>query len=401
MAPRIKNITPDEFRRIFQAPEIRTPGFSVADAIALNQAIEARRSNDEKQKLRMAQIERRIAEEEAKAQQLQQQTQLGELLATPAQDPDQLIETAVGPVPESQIGAPTVGDATPTQSIQDIEQRIAEEERAQEITGLEARLDPLGTLQRVRGAQQAEIDFARDKELLGLKFANKMKELETKEERKIAKQKQKASGLVQRLAAQADNLSSMVDEFKSFNKLLTKEGFTGVKGVVKGKVAVPLDKVTGGAAQLLAKNTFLGDFLKVDPNISTQDELADSLARRIYKTISGDVGNIAFSEGQFAKAFVPVAGETGTRRTAKIDRLDRFITRMKSGADALRAKFDAGQISEEELSLELGNIANEAFTQEAAALGLTAQELSEEQAQPTGDLSQGFTTTSGIKVTFE
>lgn len=69
MAPRIKNISADELQRLFRAPEIQKPGFTVSDAINLQNALELRRQNDLTQKQKVAEIERKIAEEQAKAQQ--------------------------------------------------------------------------------------------------------------------------------------------------------------------------------------------------------------------------------------------------------------------------------------------------------------------------------------------
>lgn len=386
--PRIQNISADELRRLFQAPEIQKPGLTVSDAINLTNALEQRRKNQLEERRKIAEIERKIAEEEQKAQDVQTlATARGQqaMQGAEAQARENIDPTQPGP----EIGPLTAEDQ-------------AAIEQAKGVAEAKFRLEPSPDLAQERTLardvsqselkeQQEQRNFERDKELLGIKFANKMKELAFKEKQKSASAKTKASGLVQRLVAQGDNLSSMIDEFKTFDRLLNQEGFKGVKGVSKGKIAVPLDKLTGGAAQLLTKGTFLGDFLSVNPEISTQDELADSLARRIYKTISGDVGNIAFSEGAFAKAFVPRAGETPDRRKAKIDRLQRFANRLESGAESLRIKFNAGQIREEDLPTEIGNIANEAFTAQAKALGLTPQELEEEQTQGNlQDLGDGF-----------
>jgi len=183
------------------------------------------------------------------------------------------------------------------------------------------------------------------------------------------KQKGTAQGIIQRTLGQKENLSSLVDEFEMFQKNLGEAGFTGLKGVAKGKIAVPLDKLTGGGLQLATKGLpIIGNFLKVNPQISTQEELADSLGRRIYKTISGDVGNIAFSEGAFAVAFVPRAGETEQRRRAKIDRLNRFSERMETGVKELQKQLQNGVISEEEFKEAYGQLANQAFTDVGGAV---------------------------------
>jgi hypothetical protein len=374
--PRIRNISPEEFRRLFEAPEIQTPSLSVSEAINLSEAIASRERKAKESEAKIAEIERALDRAE-------KEQQLGQTLATPAMAPERDIETAVGPVPTEQIGlvSPEAPAAGPVATQADLDQLQAEQAREQEIAGLQAQLDPTGTLQAQQAAQAKlaaeERDFARDKELLGMKFANQMELLKTKEAKKAGEKKLKTSALIQRLAAQGQNLSSMVSEFDRFEESLQKEGFVGVPGVLKGKIAVPLDKLTGGAAQILAKDTFMGNFLKVNPEISTQDELADSLARRIYKTISGDVGNIAFSEGAFAKAFVPRAGETPSRRNAKVDRLKRFIKAMDQGAKDLRQRFDAGLITDDQVGDALGNVLNTAFIEQAEEQGMSREEIVE------------------------
>lgn len=402
MAPRIKNISADEFRRMFEAPEIQTPGFSISDAINLSQALETKKKNELEQRRQVAEIERKIAEQEAIARQQEQ-------LAQPEVDPFQQkiaeIEQNLAMAEQMPTGELVAGEtaqvpglgevATPREELlketevgqqlrSDVDATIAPLQAQIDTLRAEAKLDPKGFLKRRADKEAAALEFERDKELLGLKFANDLKKMQQKEETKEKKAVGKASALVQRLAAQSKNLRSMVDEFEKFETMLSKEGFTGVKGVAKGKIAVPLDKLTGGAAQLLAGKTFMGDFLRVNPEISTQDELADSLARRIYKTISGDVGNIAFSEGAFAKAFVPRAGEVPSRRKAKIARLERFIKAMDTGASELRRRFNSGDITAEEVELELGDIANSAFAEQVQTEGIDA---TVSQAEAAGGLT--------------
>ena len=115
MAPRIRNITPDEFRRLFRSPEIQSPGPNTSDLINLVSALEQRQANELKQRQTIAEIERRIAEESAKAQQInalaqQQRGQLEEQLTTQARadiDPTQpgIEEGPLAPDVVSQIEA--------------------------------------------------------------------------------------------------------------------------------------------------------------------------------------------------------------------------------------------------------------------------------------------------------
>lgn len=64
MAPRINNISAEDFRRFFQAPQIASPGLTISDAINLQNAIEQRRTNELKQRESTAKIEREIANQE-------------------------------------------------------------------------------------------------------------------------------------------------------------------------------------------------------------------------------------------------------------------------------------------------------------------------------------------------
>ena len=193
MAPRIRNISADEFRRLFQAPEIQTPGLTVSDAINLSNALEQRKANDEQQKLRIAKIERAIAEEEAKAQDLQREQQLGELLTTPAQGAETI------PTPQGDV--PTPGP------IQSIEQNIAEAEKQQEIDNLRTQLDPTGRLD----AQEAE--------------KRAQKETNDQFQRDVLLEREKIKG---RLAVEAFKASNRPNEKKE----LATKAKTSLTGVI-------------------------------------------------------------------------------------------------------------------------------------------------------------------------
>jgi hypothetical protein len=75
MAPKIRNITADEFQRLFKAPEIASSGLTVSDAINLEKAFEQRRSNRLKERLAAVEVEKKVNEAEREQEAQKQLTQ--------------------------------------------------------------------------------------------------------------------------------------------------------------------------------------------------------------------------------------------------------------------------------------------------------------------------------------
>lgn len=108
--------------------------------------------------------------------------------------------------------------------------------------------------------------------------------------------------------------------------------------------------VSEASARAKAGELTQGQFGGTDPDIVSFEQSRDTAGRRVYKELSGDVGNIAFNEGSFAKVLIPSIYDAPGLRAAKTDRLDRLY---KAASDARAKVIDqikTGNYTEEEAS---------------------------------------------------
>jgi len=82
MAPRIRNISADELRRLFKAPEISTPSLSTNEAVSLAQALDQRKQQELERQKMISELDMKLKEREAELMKEQQQQADIQQLAT-------------------------------------------------------------------------------------------------------------------------------------------------------------------------------------------------------------------------------------------------------------------------------------------------------------------------------
>lgn len=345
MAPRIRNISADELRRIFQAPQIQQPGLNVSDAIGLSSALEQRRTNQLKERQNISKIERAIAEEEARAQDVQTlATERGTAAEREAR------EVAREGIDPTQAG-PEAGPFS--------QEDQAAIEQARTSAGAQFRLaGPEKVLQAEQTADIASIQSTQDfNEAIKLeKFKASLKNKTDK-----AKNKKGTSALIQRQESKLSNVEVISKEIAQAMELMQKAGITGAVGAAK----VKLNSLTGGFIRDIPR---LGKFLEVDPSIVSFEEARDSFGRRLYKDISGDVGNIAQSEGKFAKRLLPTSAETPELRQSKLDRIRRIVANSQIELKKLKKLAVAGNWSPDEYTTNVEETMNRVIRDGTATL---------------------------------
>lgn len=138
---------------------------------------------------------------------------------------------------------------------------------------------------------------------------------------------------------QIESGKRFIDEVSETVKLMPQVAgkpslMRGVEGTLKGL------KVK---AQTAAGGQFGGN-----PDlISYESSVPETLGRKIYKDISGDVGNISDSEGKTASKLLPRSTEAPEVRTAKIDRLKRLYEAADASKASIEQQFNAGLIDAE------------------------------------------------------
>lgn len=147
------------------------------------------------------------------------------------------------------------------------------------------------------------------------------------------KSKQLPASLLGQLSKAAQS-EGFIDEIKRMEKLLPQS--TGPGGLVERGV-LRVQQATGG-------------LLGGDPKIIAYEQMRQTAARKLYKELSGDVGNIAQNEASFAVDLIPTAYEAPAVRSEKIARLDRMKQKMRIVVDALQKMYDAGRIDTNEFT---------------------------------------------------
>jgi hypothetical protein len=236
MAPRIKNISPDEFHRIFQAPEIATPGLTVSDAINLQNSLETRRSNDLDRQRKIAQIERDIAKEEQQRQDIEILSQQRGFKAS--QDIEKQAREDIDP----SIEGPEAGPLRP--------EDLLAASQAQQATEAEVRLSP----EKFTGPDQADVEEKKNQDKLNreLKLIQARGEEQQKVEllRQAGKNKEakeKQSGLDKKFLDSTKNEAQIL--VREIDRVLPKitDATTGVRAQLTRGVA-------GTDARKLASN---------------------------------------------------------------------------------------------------------------------------------------------------
>lgn len=140
-------------------------------------------------------------------------------------------------------------------------------------------------------------------------------------------------------AQQIQSGKRFIDEVEDTVKLMPqvagKPGLLrGIEGTVKG-LKVKAQTVAGGQ---FGGNPDL---------ISYESSVPETLGRKIYKDISGDVGNISDSEGKTASKLLPRSSEAPEVRTAKTARLRRLYEAADASKASIEQQFKMGLIDAE------------------------------------------------------
>lgn len=355
MAPRIKNISPDEFKRLFQAPEIQQPGFSVSDAINLQNALEARRKNDLSEQEKIAKIERAIAEEEARAKDVET---LALQRGTDAER--EAHEVARENIDPTQAGAEEGPFSADDQAAID---------QAKASAQAETRLDPLGTIQRQAAEKESKLEFERKERLEKEKQKGRLTLEKLKQQDKALGKKAKLSGLQQSNIVKNKGFAALVDTIKD----------------LESKIPDDLMDRAGSKLQAIFKGNLPKSFGTAD-QVVFQD-LRESVAVAVYKFISGDVGNIAATESARALKLIPDVLDSTDVRKRKIKLLEQAVTNANSALQALANDPNTANLTADQLEDRQKAIADAAIIQAAggeatpadtgAAGDLTEEELIE------------------------
>ena len=350
MAPRIKNISADEFRRLFQAPEIASPGLTVSDAINLQNALEARRSNQLKERQNIAAIERRIADEDAKKR--DRETASLERGTAAAKEAEEVAREGIDPTqPGPEVGPFTAED----QAV--IEQAQATAQAKFRTQGPAAVLKAESTEeQSVRAADRRLAD---EVALLEEKGRQDRLTLSAKDKAAQKKSKGKLSALGQSKIFEAEGFQGLVNELTAGEKTIPDSKLQ--------RAIILADAKFGGNISATLRS--MGLPAPPDDAINFQQQRS-ALSVRIYKTLSGDVGNIAASESARALPLIPSAFDSKSLRKRKIAALDRAVKRAKSALQVLINDPNSASLSEKELRARRVTIADQAVME--ALIGFEA-----------------------------
>lgn len=129
-----------------------------------------------------------------------------------------------------------------------------------------------------------------------------------------------------------------------------------------------------------------GQFGGTDPDIISYEQSRDTAGRRIYKELSGDVGNIAFNEGTFAKVLVPSIYDSPGLRATKTARLDRLYKAAADARTKVIEQIKTGNFSDEQatklIESAVNNEVQKALTESGTEGGQAVGGLSpQEQAE--------------------
>lgn len=348
MAPRIRNISPDEFRRLFAAPEIQNPGITSADAVSLINAFETRRSNELKERERFAKIERSIAEAEAKAQDVQ--TLATERGTAAEREAREVQREGINPL---QAG---VEEGPFDQEMQTaIDQARGQAEA-------KVRLDPQGTIEAQRTTERDNAEFAKKVSFQGIKQRDALALLNARDKLKVGKSKTTISALQQREVIKSKGFEGLVNIIEGFEKKIPDSIFKrlGIKAnaFLSGNLSAISKKAFGTADQAML------------------DQVRESVAVAVYKFISGDVGNIAATESKRALRLVPGVLDSKELRAEKVKLLRAAIANAQAAVKAIANDPASQNLTEQQLEDRIRDAANTAFDQAAAELG-SADQLDE------------------------
>lgn len=355
--PRIKNISQDELRRLFEAPEISKPaqtGPTPQEFQALSEAFAGRELREKERGSKIAEIEAAIAKAE-------QEQELGRLQTEPV-DAERMVGTAMGDVPTSQIADQS------GQSVLSQEQPIAEAQRAEDIEAQRALVDPSGIADERASIAQKGLDsqtqFERQLKLLKESARLRRQETDAKDAKKDAKQKFKISALGNAKIFATEGFNNLVSELSTGEKT--------VPAGVLARLGVKADSLTSG--NLFASINAIGEkfgfkeLVKSRPEAMLFDQQRESLAVAVYKFVSGDVGNIAATESKRALKLIPGVLDTPELRATKIAALERAVKRSKEALDTLINDPQSALLSSEELTARMEQIGNDALDFAAAGV---------------------------------
>lgn len=114
-----------------------------------------------------------------------------------------------------------------------------------------------------------------------------------------------------------------------------------------------------------------GQFGGTDPDIISFEQTRDTAGRRVYKELSGDVGNIAFNEGAFAKTLIPSIYDAPGLRATKTARLERLYQAAADARTKVIEQIKTGNFSDDEatklIESAVNNEINKAITDTSAS----------------------------------
>lgn len=203
-----------------------------------------------------------------------------------------------------------------------------EEQRQANVNDLEARLMPEELIKRRSEAAKGKADLA--KTLQEQKGNQKLEQIRLEALlRPPAKDSKAVNSFLLKTGSQSGATDAFIKDIETqVGKMATNTGVTGGVSALKAKV------------QQNAKG-----FLGGNQENQAYEEARPSFGRRLYKQLSGDVGNISESEGKFATDLIPSAYETPERRTAKIARLKDLSEASKQAVQDIVAKVRSGEIT--------------------------------------------------------
>lgn len=202
-----------------------------------------------------------------------------------------------------------------------------EEQRQADITGLEGKLMPEELIKRRSEAAKGKAELA--KTLQEQKGNQKLEQIRLEALlRPPAKDQKGINSFLLKTGSQAGATDAFIKDIEDkVGKMTTTTGVKGGYEALKGKI------------QQNAKG-----FLGGNQEIQAYEEARPSFGRRLYKQLSGDVGNISESEGKFATDLIPSAYETPDRRTAKIARLKELSAASQQAVADIVAKVRSGEL---------------------------------------------------------
>ena len=363
--PRIKNISQDELRRMFEAPEISKPvpsGPTPQEFLSLTKALEDRKLQEKEREGKIAKIEQAIAKAE-------QEKQLAQTMQPI--DATRTIGTAMGGVPTSQIASPADQSAqvlTPGQSVLSQEQPIVDAQQAEDIEAQRALIDPTGLAKERAGIDQkatvAEQSFQNQLELLREAARLRRTEEKNKLDAKGKTAAQKISALGNSKIFATEGFANLVSELKSGEKFVPKG--------IMSRIGLKADSLTSGnfsdMVNKLGRKVGFEEIIKSRPEAVLFDQQRESLAVAVYKFVSGDVGNIAATESKRALRLIPGVLDTPEVRAVKIAALERAVQRSKEALQTLINDPQSALLSPKELEARQKAIADEALLSASAEI---------------------------------